>query len=363
MSPYQVGCCITAHGFGHAARAMAVVESLASLTDVHLTIATMVPEWFFRESYSGNFTSVPVQTDVGIAQKSPLEQDIPATLQALSEFYPLRANTLQNLASIFTPCDIVLCDIAPAGILAAREAGVKSVLIENFTWDWIYEGYCQAFPALQKYIDYLNEVILLADHHIQTEPVCAERECDLKVQPVARPFRMDRGQVRNKLKTREDQRCVLISMGGVRLQQLPLDALRQKSDIVFVVSGYSGKKIVAPNLRYLADHSGLFHPDIVRSCDAVIGKVGYSTLAEVYHADVPLGYVRRKDFRESSSLVAFIEKEMKGLEIEPESFADGTWVDKLSQLFQLQGSGRIRKNGAEECARFLLTLLEKTRKL
>ena len=81
MSLLHVGCCISAHGFGHGARTMAVMEALSRLVDIELTIVTLVPEWFLRSSYSGPFTLYPMQTDVGLVHQGPLEKDSPATLK------------------------------------------------------------------------------------------------------------------------------------------------------------------------------------------------------------------------------------------------------------------------------------------
>ena len=133
MSPLHIGCCISAHGFGHAARTMAVMEALSRLVDIELTVITLVPEWFLRSSYSGPFALYPMQTDVGLVQQGPLEQDIPATLRALSSFYPVLPQVIRSMTSVVSKCNMVICDISPAGILAASVAGVPSVLLENFT--------------------------------------------------------------------------------------------------------------------------------------------------------------------------------------------------------------------------------------
>jgi hypothetical protein len=148
-------------------------------------------------------------------------------------------------------------------------------------------------------------------------------------------------------------------MGGIGIAQLPLDRLKAVPNTVFVISGYTGEMFSAPNLKFLPPDTDFFHPDLVGASDAVIGKVGYSTLAEVYHADVPFGYVSRADFRESGPLVAFIREEMSGLEIDSLEFQQGQWVDKLPQLFHLEKKRTPRQNGAVQCAQFLMSLLNK----
>jgi len=32
-----------------------------------------------------------------------------------------------------------ICEIAPMGILVAKETRVPAILVDNFTWDWIYQ--------------------------------------------------------------------------------------------------------------------------------------------------------------------------------------------------------------------------------
>lgn len=45
----RIGCCITPHGFGHAARAAAVVEAVGKRIPAEFVVVTTVPEWFFSD--------------------------------------------------------------------------------------------------------------------------------------------------------------------------------------------------------------------------------------------------------------------------------------------------------------------------
>ena len=101
MPLLRLGCCISAHGFGHAARTLAVMEALSKLAPLQCTITTLVPEWFFRSSYPGQLSYHAIQTDVGTVQRSPFEEDIPRTLRELVKFYPLRRQLVDRLASLF----------------------------------------------------------------------------------------------------------------------------------------------------------------------------------------------------------------------------------------------------------------------
>ena len=145
-----LACFISPHGFGHAARCCAIVEGVALREpDLHVEIFTLVPEWFLRESLSIPFGLHHVETDIGLRQLSALEADLDETVSALRTFLAFDRPETEALASTVAEmgCRAVLCDISPLGIEVARRAGVPSVLIENFTWDWIYEGFADTSPA------------------------------------------------------------------------------------------------------------------------------------------------------------------------------------------------------------------------
>jgi UDP-N-acetylglucosamine:LPS N-acetylglucosamine transferase len=96
---------------------------------------------------------------------------------------------------------------------------------------------------------------------------------------------------------------------------------------------------------------------MVNAADAVIGKAGYSTVAEVYNAGVPFGYVGRPDFRESTALTVFIEQEMRGLPIKRSQFQSGAWLSLLSDLLALPRVHRNNSSGADQVAAFVCELL------
>jgi hypothetical protein len=263
-------------------------------------------------------------------------------------------------------CRLVICDIAPLGIVVAREAGIPSLLVENFTWDWIYEGYLAQDERLRGYIDYFAGVFQSADYRIQTEPVSRRAPCDLTVAPVSRPSRTRSPDIRRRLGIPEEASMVLVTMGGFSWQYRFLDMLASRPEVYFVVPGTGDDRtrhdrpgMLPDNLVPLPDHSGFFHPDLVNASDAVIGKVGYSTVAEVYWSGVAFGYVPRQQFRESQALVAFVEREIGGLPISDTEFDDGSWISLLPDLLALPRVARSGMNGAEQIAQFVDDLLRR----
>lgn len=348
---------ITPHGFGHAARACAVMAAAQRrIPDLHWEIFTRTPDWFFAESLRGSYTLHPTDTDVGLVQLDALRADLPATVERLAALLPFAPERVEPLAAQVNAldCQAILCDIAPLGIAVAQAAGVPSVLLENFTWVEIYAEYVEECPALLPFIEQMSHWFAVADYHIQTEPVCQPAEkATLTVSPVSRVPRTSRSAVRRRLALPDDSPFLLITMGGVDFEHSYLDRLARFPEVHFVLPGNHTVSAAPPNVHLLSPRSGIFHPDIVAASDGVVGKIGYSTLAEVYAAGVPYGYVPRPRFRESDVLSAFVEREMPGFAIPADELSNGRWIERVPDLLALPRRGEERRNGAEEIAEFL----------
>jgi hypothetical protein len=349
---------ISPHGYGHAARGSAVMAALHNLKPaLRFEIFTQVPEWFFQESLPGSFGYHSLLTDIGLVQKSSLVEDLPATVQRLQEFLPFDPANIDQLAGQVTQlnCHLILCDIAPLGIAVAHAAGIPAFLIENFTWDWIYEGYLPEEKRLAGPITYLQQLFTRADSHIQTEPVCRPSpRAALTAPPICRPIRTQAALVRNRLGLPGRAKIVLITMGGMPWRYTFLEQLERMKGVYFVIPGGGPRLERRGNVVLFPRNSDFYHPDLINAADAVIGKVGYSTLAEVFQAGVPFGYVARSRFRESPALVAYIRQQMQGLEIAASEFEDGSWLARLPELLAMPRFNRNGANGATRVAHFVL---------
>lgn len=366
-SEYQlrVAFFITPHGYGHAARAAAVMAAWRKRSpDVYFDIFTRMPTWFFEDTLGGSFVLHNVLTDVGMVQRTALDEDLEMTLRQLDHFLPFDPMIVRRLAEHLksNECRLVVCDIAPLGVAVARAAGIPSVLIENFTWDYIYEGYLERDERFRVHIERMRELYAAVDYRIQTEPVCQRAPCQLTTAPVSRTPRTVPSHIRQQLGIPNGARMVLITMGGFAWEYRFLEALGQYAGVFFVVPGaletwekLGTTRTMPSNLVALPHRSRFFHPDLVNASDAVIGKVGYSTVAEVYWAGVPFGYVPRPYFRESQVLVQFIAQQMSGISLD-EGFDSGDWLTHLPEILTLPRIPRQGENGAEQAAQFLAQL-------
>jgi hypothetical protein len=356
-----VAVVVSAHGFGHAARACAVIEALAERRpDLRFEIITTVPRWFFAESLTAPFSLHRFTTDVGLAQRTPLEEDLTATADRLDRLLA-GGGRLERLAERIgrLRCRAVLADIAPLGIAAARRLGIPAVLVENFTWDWIYDGYGGREPRLARHGAALEALSATADLHIQTEPACRPVGSALAVPPVARRRRAAPAAVRRSLGIPDQARLVVLTMGGVGWTYRGLASAERHRRAWFAVPGGAQRMGRRGRVVLLPFHSELYHPDLVQAADVVVGKLGYSTVAETYQARSAMAFVGRPRFRESAILAEFVRRTTPSAEITAAAFSDGSWLDAVDGLLDAPRPGEPRVNGAPAAAAAILERFDK----
>jgi hypothetical protein len=351
---------ITPHGYGHAARAAAVMGSIREQEpDAYFEIFTQVPIWFFNMSIPGGFGYHPLKSDIGLVQTTSMIEDLPETVRQLDALLPFRDALVRPLAEQVRElgCTMVLCDIAPLGIAVAKEAGLPSVLVENFTWDWIYEGYLAEEPGLAPHIATLNQAFRLATYHIRTEPACSDDPpANLTTGVASRKPRLTRRETRELLGVSEQVKLVMITMGGILTEYPFLDALENSPDTLFLIPGGSSSYEKRGSMVLIPHHSNLYHPDLVGASDAIVGKLGYSTLAEAYAAGIPYAYMPRIRFREGLPMGAFAQQVMGAIELTEERFFNGSWMGLIPELFSMGCKPPAGENGADEAARYILGL-------
>ena len=335
---------ISPHGFGHAARACAVMTAITQHNpDAQFSVFTRVPKVFFEQSLNGtaNFTYHPLQTDVGFVQATPMVEDYGGTISALSELYPLRDSLTQATASTLRKENVhlAICDISVLGIEAAKLASIPSVLIENFTWDWIYSGYLDVEPRFQSFIEYLKPLYNEATLRIQPEPVSIPRSTATRVPPLARPLRAATGEIRKHLSIPEEAPTILCTMGGVPGDFSFISRLDSHKGTYFILAGTEPTTPLPRNVRAIPHISPLYHPDLVAAADAVVGKLGYSTVAEAYYGRTQFLYLPRPRFPESGIMEEFVKRELNGKAIEPHTFETGEWLSDIHHLLESPEEG------------------------
>jgi len=351
---------VSPHGFGHAARVSAVFGSLVALRpDVRLTVVTTAPEWFFRDSLPGyeiEYRSLAV--DVGLVQHDSLTADLEATLRALAGIVPPSTALLEQAQRILHECeaDVVLADVAPLGIAAGRAAGIPTVLVENFTWDWIYEPFVATHADFEPLIRALAASYAEADVHIQTPPVCRPRQDAVRVGPIARECRVSRRETRSRLGVAADTPLALVSMGGVEWRFEIAEALAAEP-FHFVLIGQLPDAEVPANVAALPHSSEYHHPDLVAAADVIVGKLGYSTVAEALAAARPFAYVERTGFAEYEVLASYVEARVPTRRLTDRAFRQGDFGPAVRDLLRAPSAVPVPAVGGGEVAGILAGML------
>jgi hypothetical protein len=210
------------------------------------------------------------------------------------------------------------------------------------------------YPEIKKYSDYLKPIFQLPNYHFQTDPICF-RNPDLPlIGPIYREPTKSKEEIRDLLGVKKNEQLILVTMGGIpyELSESPL------------IENTGGSKIIIPgskveqethidNMIFLPHHHQYFHPNLVHASDIVIGKVGYSTIAEVYSAKIPFLYLPRSNFRESQYLVNFIKKRMVSEEINQNFLKRKDWINFALELKKSSLRSVQAKNGSKEFADFI----------
>ncbi len=109
LADYNIAYFISPHGYGHAARACAVMAAMHEINpSIRFEIFTTIPQWFFQQSIPGTFTYHNLLTDVGVVQVTPLREDLPETLRKLDSFLPYVQSLITDLSKEIKQCKSIL---------------------------------------------------------------------------------------------------------------------------------------------------------------------------------------------------------------------------------------------------------------
>ncbi|KAF4348287.1 hypothetical protein F8388_000541 [Cannabis sativa] len=211
---------VTGHGFGHATRVVEVVRHLIMAGhDVHVVTAAP-PFVFTSEIQSPRLFLRKVLLDCGAVQADALTVDRLASLEKYSQTAvaprdSILATEVDWLNSI--KADLVVSDVVPVACRAAADAGIRSVCVTNFSWDFIYAEYVMAAGHHHRSI-----VWQIAEDYSHCEflirlpgycPMPAFRDV-IDVPLVVRRLHKSRKEVRKELGIEEDVKLAILNFGG-----------------------------------------------------------------------------------------------------------------------------------------------------
>ena len=307
---------------------------------------TSVPSWFIERSRKSPFDLQHCDTDTGIAQIDSLRVDEDATAQSAAAFYAafddrveIEADRLRTIGA-----SLVVGDVPPLAFAAAARAGVPSIAVANFTWDWIYGGY----PDFERNAP--GVIGLIADSYARAAlalrlplhggfapmaPVTRD------IPFIARRSAKGRAEVRAHLGIDVNQTVALASFGAYGAD-LPLRDIEAANAITVLGDG---------SLR------GLRYEDLVAGADVVVTKPGYGIVSECVANGAALLYTSRGRFIEYETFVDEMPRYLRCRYIPQDDLKAGRWSDAIRSVLSQAAPPQAAVNGAEVAAGFVLACL------
>lgn len=366
---------VSGHGYGHASRVIEVINAiLAQRPETRIGVRTAAPRWLFDVTVKGRVTFSHLETDTGVVQVDALTLDEADSIRRAAAFHTdlvTRAATetrvLRELNS-----GLVVGDIPPVAFAVAHAAGLPSIAIGNFTWDWIYGDYprVRLAPSLLPAIRgaYAKGTMALR------LPMSGGFESFSNVRDIpfiARHATKSREEVAKALKLPADKPIVLVSFGGYGLQSLDSDQLAKfkKYTVVTTTNVQLGR-----NRKDASERKGSFigipeeavydagvrYEDLVAAAEAVVTKPGYGIVSECIANDTAMLYTSRGHFPEYDVIVKEMPQYLRTAFIDHNDLFAGKWEPYLDKLLaQPKPKKKADTTGAEVAADILLKTLDK----
>jgi L-arabinokinase len=340
---------ISGHGFGHTSRSIELIKALAAAQpSATVLVKTAAPSWLFEAIAGPSVAVLPFEADTGITQQDSLHIDEGESLRRASAFYDgfdaLAAREAAFLQS--TDATLVLGDIPPLAHAAAARAGIPSVAIGNFTWDWIYAGYESFAREAPGVIRAVRDAYALATRALRLplhggfEPMAA---VTLDIPFIARRSMRNPADTRRALGVPHDRPFVVASFGAYGLTAA-YDSIAMSERLT----------VLSPGSTLPA---GFAYQDVVAAADLVITKPGYGIVSECAANGTPLLYTSRGRFVEYDVFVAEMPRVVQCRFIPQDDLMAGRWRPHIEALLeQSPPPERARIDGAQAAAAAILDL-------
>jgi L-arabinokinase len=338
---------ISGHGFGHASRQIEIINAAARVVPgLRVLIRSTVPRWLFDRTIAPPFTVDAQPCDTGAVQIDSLRLDARGTIEQARDFYEGFDARVEREADRLRHEGVVLAivDAPPLACAAAARAGIPSVVVANFTWDWIYREYRDELalapgllPTIERAYRTAAAAWRLPMHGgfetFDNEWRAGGQRALVDVPLVARHACVSREDVRRQLGLPADRKIALSSFGGYGVRDLDLSALDCLDDWDVVVTGETASDAPAGvhcfGNSYVYD-IGLRYQDLVAASDVVVSKPGYGIVSECIANGTPLVFTPRGRFAEYPVLVEHVERWLPHAFLPSDQLLAGRWRAALT---------------------------------
>lgn len=344
---------VSGHGYGHSTRTGEVLRCLREREPrLRLAVATSAPERLYRQAIPGPFLFRSLECDVGLSQRDALTIDEAGSLERWRGFSAGLAERIAAEAAWLRDVEakLVLGDIPPLAFAAAAEAGVPSVGLGNFSWDWIYGHLAGRHAGFEEAARAAAEAYGLADLLLELPfagDLSAFRRRE-RVGLVARRPRVSRAEARERLSLPAARLAVLLSFGGFGLDGFDPSVLRPLEGAYRFFGGDVGWDAM--------ESLGLAYQDLVGAADVVVSKPGYGIVSDAIGAGTRLVYTERGDFPEYPILVREMAAYLPVAHVSNDDLRAGRLRPALEQVLEKPFPAQVDLGGSGRAADKLLEM-------
>jgi len=346
---------ITGHGFGHVAQTAPVLNLLQQyFPDLRITIRTAVPVGHLQSRINIPFTHIPVEGDIGMEMSSALDvlvEESRSAYRALHSDWDARvaaeASALRELGA-----DMVFSNVGYLPLAGAQRAGIPNIALCSLNWADIYQHYCgDDIIARQIHACYAN-----ADTFFRATPGMTMDEMPniIPVSPIADIGTMRRDELNRRLKLSDEEKLILVSMGGIT-SRLPVERWPRIEGVRWLVQ--KSWQVKHPDAIALESLPMSFS-DLLASCDALISKPGYGSFVEAACSGTPVLYVARADWPESPALITWLQQHAVCREVSRNNLEQGNISGELEAIWNAPQPKPVIPEGGEQVADWLAGRLE-----
>ena len=368
---------VSGHGFGHASRSIEVINAiLAKRPETRIGVRTSAPRWLFDLTVKGKVAFSTLECDTGIVQIDALTLDEADSIRRAAAFHSDLVTRAASETRMLRElgAGLIVGDIPPLAFAVGGSAGIPSVAIGNFTWDWVYADYPRVrlapslLPAIRAAYGKAS-ISLRLPLHGGFENM--NNVTDIPF--IARHATRTKEEVCKALKLPSEKPIVLISFGGYGLPGLDTEQLGKFKKYTIVMTANvpmarsrkdaasSERKgaFISVNEEAMYD-AGVRYEDLVGASEVVVSKPGYGIISECIANDAALLYTSRGHFPEYDVLVDEMPKYLRTAFISHDDLFACKWESAIDKLL---AQPKIKKkpdtNGADAAADILLKALDK----
>ena len=356
---------ISGHGLGHMSRQGEVIKYLRKLNpSVKIAVKTPAAEFFVRENLHGEAIYQYLKIDIGVEQSDSLDVEPLLTLQNYARLLDRKAGIVESEAEWCKANSVrlIVVDIPPFAFGIAQKAGIKSICITNFSWDWIYQPYVEMYPEYSSVIDDIKsseaKCSLLLSTPFSGDLSAFPYRRDIPL--IGRKSDLEVSDIRERLGISRGKKIILFSFGGLGLKRV--SELKPDLDENTVVLTSRIDTSAEGWIHFTDDdlkNRELSYRDLVHAADAVLTKPGYGIVSECIANNTGMLYLERKLFPEYEVFKREMSKYIPAVNIPLEDFYTGDWKRYFRQIIESKHNyERIDINGAGKAAEIILAGME-----